>query len=254
MAWDPEIYNQFKKERSAPFDDLLNLVNVKPDLSVIDLGCGTGELTRRLADHLPGSTVLGIDASKEMLKETVAFTTKTLLFEHRNIEAMPGGEQKWDLVFSNAAIQWIDDHRALLPAIISIVNTGGQLAIQLPSNHDHITHRLLDTIAVTEPYAGALKGWTRTVSTLSIEAYAKILFDHGGKNITVFEKVYPHVLQDATALYSWMSGTALIRYLEKLPADLQTLFAADYKKQLAEIFTGSPIFYPFKRILMAADF
>jgi trans-aconitate 2-methyltransferase len=254
MAWNPNVYNQFKKERNAPFYDLLKLVTVKPGLSVVDLGCGTGDLTRRLADHLPASKVLGIDASKEMLKEAVSFSNPELAFEHRSIETIIASGKKWDLVFSNAAIQWIDHHETLLPAIISIVNTGGQLAIQLPSNHDHITHRLLDTVALTEPYTSALEGWTRTVSTLSAEAYAQILFDHGGSGITVFEKVYPHVLENAAALYNWMSGTALIRYLERLPADLQTAFAADYKKRLDEQFTGSPIFYPFKRILMAGDF
>jgi trans-aconitate 2-methyltransferase len=254
MAWNPNVYNQFKKERYAPFDDLLNLVTVKSGLSVVDLGCGTGELTRRLTDHLPASNVLGIDASGEMLQEAAAFSNHQLAFENSRIEAIITSGKKWDLVFSNAAIQWIDNHETLLPSIISLVNTGGQLAIQLPSNHDHITHRLLDTVALTEPYTSALQGWTRTVSTLSIEAYAQILFNHGGSEITVFEKVYPHVLENATALYNWMSGTALIRYLERLPADLQNGFAAAYKKQLEVIFSGSPVFYPFKRILMAAGF
>ena len=254
MAWDPSVYNQFKKERSAPFDDLLKLVAVQPGLSVVDLGCGTGELTGRLAHYLPGASVLGIDASKEMLKEAVAFSNEQLAFEHNSIETIIATGKKWDLVFSNAAIQWIDNHEILLPGIISIVRAGGQLAIQLPSNHDHITHRLLDTIALTEPYTSALQGWTRTVSTLSIEAYAQLLFDHGGINITVFEKVYPHILENAIALYNWMSGTAMIRYLERLPAGLQTSFATTYKKQLEETFTNAPIFYPFKRILMAATF
>jgi len=254
MAWNPEVYNQFKKERYAPFEDLLQLVTVQPGLSVIDLGCGTGELTRRLADHLPGSNVLGIDASPQMLKEAAAFSRNDLLFEQYSIEDVLRQDRKWDLVFSNAAIQWLDHHEALIAAIIGSVNEGGQLAIQLPSNHDHLTHRLLDTIPRSEPYATALGGWTRNVSTLSIEAYAKILFDHGGENIIVLEKVYPHVLQDANALFNWMSGTALIRYLDRLPAALQAGFAADYKKQLQETFTSSPIFYPFKRILMAANF
>lgn len=254
MAWNPNVYNQFKKERYAPFGDLLNLVTVKPGLFVIDLGCGTGELTRRLTDHLPQSNVLGIDASEEMLKEAAVFSNPQLEFEHCSMETILASGKKWDIVFSNAAIQWLDDHEKLLPAIIAIVNPGGQLAIQLPSNHDHITHRLLDTIALTEPYQTALHGWTRTVSTLQIESYAKILFEHSGSNITVFEKVYPHLLEDAKALYNWMSGTALIRYLERLPADVQNSFAAVYKKELAVSFTGSPIFYPFKRILMAASF
>src|SRR4051812_2114070 len=106
MAWNPGVYNQFKKERYAAFDDLLKLVTVKPGLSVIDLGCGTGELTRRLTDHLPGSKVLGIDASAEMLKEADAFATKNLVFAQHTIEDVLNQGKKWDLVFSNAAIQW----------------------------------------------------------------------------------------------------------------------------------------------------
>jgi trans-aconitate 2-methyltransferase len=75
MPWDPERYHQFQKERSAPFDDLFQLVQIRPGLEVIDLGCGTGELTLQLAERLPGSQVLGIDSSPEMLERAARTNT-----------------------------------------------------------------------------------------------------------------------------------------------------------------------------------
>ncbi len=107
MPWNPERYNQFKAERSAPFEDLLQLIKIQPGLKVIDLGCGTGELTNRLAGHLPGSQVLGIDSSPDMLAKAQAFKGPNLDFQLKDIQEIEGA---WDLIFSNAAIQWIGDH------------------------------------------------------------------------------------------------------------------------------------------------
>ena len=102
MPWNPDRYQQFKQERSAPFDDLLRLVDCREGLEVVDLGCGTGELTRRLADAPPESKVLGVDSSREMLARAAEQTRPGLQFEHAQIENVTG---QWDLVFSNAAIQ-----------------------------------------------------------------------------------------------------------------------------------------------------
>src|SRR5512143_2095886 len=122
MPWDPERYHQFQRERFAPFEDLLRLVQIRPGLRVVDLGCGTGELTRRLADALPDSTVLGLDASAEMLRRAAEQIRPGLRFELGTIEAVEGS---WDLVFSHAAIQWVPDHEFLVPRLLSLVAPGG---------------------------------------------------------------------------------------------------------------------------------
>src|SRR3954469_10913137 len=158
MPWNPDRYHQFEKERSAPFDDLLRLVDCREGLEVIDLGCGTGELTRRLADSLPGSNVLGVDSSREMLARAAAQTRPGLHFEHAQIESVTG---QWDLVFSNAAIQWVDDHPALIPRLLGRVKPGGQLVVQLPSNHDSFAHRAIVETAGESPFREALNGWAR---------------------------------------------------------------------------------------------
>lgn len=249
MPWDPERYEQFKSERAAPFTDLLALVKVREGLRVIDLGCGTGELTRKLAEALPGSTVLGIDNSPQMLSRAREHSHPGLTFELLPIEDVQG---QWDLVFSHAALQWVDHHEHLVPRLLSLVAPGGQLAVQMPSNHEHPTHALISEIAGQEPFRSALGGWARRSPVLPIERYAQILFENGAENITVFEKVYPHVLEGADALAAWTSGTALVPYFERLDLHLREQFMRVYKERLRSLFPGHPVFYGFKRTLLAA--
>ncbi|MBP8165021.1 MAG: methyltransferase domain-containing protein, partial [Anaerolineales bacterium] len=127
MPWNPEQYHKFQSERSAPFYDLLKLVEVRPRLQAIDLGCGTGELTRVLADSLPESQVTGLDSSAPMLQKAAPYSSSNLHFEQGDISALQGS---WDLIFSNAAIQWVEDHQRLIPFLFSRLNPGGQICVQ----------------------------------------------------------------------------------------------------------------------------
>lgn len=249
MPWSPDQYHQFQKDRFAPFADLSALIKVRARMSVVDLGCGTGELTRRLADMLPESDVLGIDSSPEMLGRARAQACAGLRFEQGAIEEVEGS---WDLVLSHAAIQWIDDHRALIPRLFSLVKPGGQLAVQLPSNHAHPSHTLIKEVASEEPFREALKGWTRSSPVLSIDKYAELLHASGGQELTVFEKIYPTLLENADAMAEWTKGTALVPYLERLSESLHEPFMRRYRERLRAHFPASPVFYTFRRTLFAA--
>jgi len=249
MPWNPERYHQFQNERFAPFDDLLQLVQRRAGLRVIDLGCGTGELTRRLADALSGSDVLGLDSSPEMLAKAAAQARPGVRFEVGTIEAAAG---EWDLIFSNAALHWVNDHQALIPRLFSLLRPGGQLVVQLPSNYGHPTQTLIVETAHQEPFAQALDGWERTIPVLSIDAYAELLYALGGEEITAFEKVYPHVLQDADALVDWVSGTALVPYFERFSEEMKQRFLERYRQKLRQRYPSSPVFYGFRRTLFAA--
>src|SRR5690349_24719753 len=107
MPWNPDQYHKFQAERSAPFFDLLKLVKIRPDMKVVDLGCGTGELTRQLADALPNSQVTGLDQSAEMLEKAAQYASTNLHFELGDQSQLEG---TWDLIFSNAALQWTEGH------------------------------------------------------------------------------------------------------------------------------------------------
>ncbi|MDQ3819945.1 MAG: methyltransferase domain-containing protein, partial [Acidobacteriota bacterium] len=204
MPWDPQQYHQFQKDRFKPFEDLFGLIKVREGMRVVDLGCGTGELTRRLADRLQGSDVLGVDSSAEMLRRAREQERDGLRFEQASIQEVEG---EWDLVFSHAAIHWIDDHRSLVPRLLSLVSPGGQLAVQLPSNHTHPTHTLIREIALEEPFRSYLGGWNRASPVLEINEYAELLHACGATEITVFEKVYPSLLENSDAMAEWTKGT-----------------------------------------------
>lgn len=248
MPWNPDQYHKFQAQRAAPFEDLLRMLSVRQNLRVIDLGCGTGELTARLADALPGSDVLGIDASAQMLAKAQPHTRPGLRFEQADIATIEG---EWDLIFSHAAIQWVDDHAALIPHLWRLVAPGGQIAIQQPANHNHPSHVFAHEIASEEPYRTALSGWVRMVPVLLMDRYAQMLFDLGAEDMTVLEKIYPHVLENADAIAEWTSGTLLVPYFERL-GDLRESFMQLYRARLREQFPGSPIFYPFRRMLFTA--
>ena len=249
MPWDPDQYLRFRRERFAPFEDLLALLAVRPNLHVLDLGCGTGELTARLAAALPGSDVTGLDSSPAMLERARALARAALRFELGRVEEASG---RYDLVFSNAAIHWVEDHRALIPRLFALLNPGGQLLVQLPSNNEHPAHRAILEIAGREPFRTALGGFTRRSPVLSLPEYAELLYASGGTDLVVFEKVYPHLLPDSDAVAEWTSGTTLLPYFERLqPPDRQAFLAA-YRSRLREIWPKAPVFYGFRRILFSA--
>jgi trans-aconitate 2-methyltransferase len=248
MPWNPEKYHQFQPERSAPFDELLELVDKRQNLKVVDLGCGTGELTRRLADYLPESDVLGLDSSLQMLERSKEYIRPGLRFAHGN-QAKLGGE--WDLIFSNAALHWSENHEELIPYLFNHLSPGGQIAVQVPSNHNSSTHLTILEVAGREPFVSALGGWTRQSPVLPIEAYTELLFREEAQDILVFEKVYPHVLENADAIVDWISGTALVPYFERL-GELKDDFITEMRKEMRAVLSGEPVFYPFRRTFLSA--
>lgn len=248
MPWDPQQYHKFQAERSAPFFDLLALVETRPNLKVVDLGCGTGELTRTLAEALPHSDVTGIDASAQMLEKAAAHAGSNLRFQQGDQAGLTG---EWDLIFSNAALHWSEDHEALIPQLFERLTPGGQIAVQVPSNHNHISHQVYREAASEEPFRSALNGFQRYAPVLSIDDYARLLFESGAERIVVFEKIYPHILEDSDAVVEWISGTALVPYFERLGGH-QDAFVDVLRSKMQKALPGRPVFYPFRRTLFSA--
>jgi trans-aconitate 2-methyltransferase len=248
MPWNPDKYHQFQSQRSAPFDDLLNLVDVRPGLKVVDLGCGIGELTCRLADSLPDSDVLGLDSSPQMLERTQQYARPGLRFELGDLAKLDG---KWDLIISNAALQWSENHEELIQRLFNCLNPSGQIVVQVPSNHGGPTHLTILRVAGGEPFRTALNGWTRRSPVLPIETVADLLFQQDAQEILAFDKIYPHVLENADAIVDWISGTALVPYFERL-GEHQDDFVAAIRQELYVDFPDEPVFYPFRRTFFSA--
>lgn len=239
--WNPGQYEKFKIERAQPFHDLLALVEPRPGMRVVDLGCGTGELTRGMHEQLEAAETLGVDSSPEMLSKAAAFATDTLRFEQGTIEAF-ASERPFDLVFSNAALHWVEDHRDLFARLAQQVAPGGQLAVQMPANHDRPSHLVASELAPKFGVAG------RVVPMLLPEEYAALLHKLGFARQHVRLQVYGHVLDSARDVVEWVKGSTLTHYQQRL-GDRWPEFLHLYTTRLLELLPDDrPYFFPFKRI------
>lgn len=250
--WNPEQYGRFRGERAQPFFDLMALVQPRPGMRVVDLGCGTGELTRELHTHLAARETLGLDNSPAMLAKSNAYAGDGLTFAAGDIAEF-SADAAYDLVFSNAALHWVPDHPALLRRLTAALNENGQLAAQVPANDDHPSHATAVTVAGEEPFRSALGGHARQSPVLAPEAYAALLHALGYRQQHVRLQVYGHTLESREAVIEWVRGSVLTDYEKRMPAALWPRFLARYRELLLpQLADTRPYFYPFKRMLFWA--
>jgi trans-aconitate 2-methyltransferase len=249
-TWDPAQYSKFQREREQPFFDLVDLIEPTSGMRVVDLGCGTGNLTRLLHLTVNAAETLGIDRSDRMLDVARSGPPEPgLRFQAGTIESFEG-HGEYDLIFSNAAFHWISDHESLLRRLSAALKPGGQLAFQVPAMHDTFTHQLADQLTTLKPFRDAFGGWTRPQPVLPPAEYARLLFKIGFPAPSVRLFVYPHVLPGRDDVLEWMKGTLLTEYEKRLTPELFARFTDMYRERvLPELEDARPFFFPFKRIL-----
>jgi len=249
-TWSPTQYERFRGEREQPFHDLAALITKRPAGRVVDLGCGTGQLTAALHRQLDAGTTVGVDSSEAMLERARSLDLPGLTFVHGDIGDWEP-DAPFDVVFSNAALHWLPDHPRLFARLTRMLVPGGELAVQVPANFDHVSHVLAAEVAREEPFASAMHGYTRTYSVLAPEAYATLLHELGYTAQSVRLQVYGHVLDSTDSVVEWVKGTLLTDYEARMPASLHEEFVARYRERLhAALGDQRPYFYPFKRILL----
>jgi len=253
-VWSPVQYDRFRDERSQPFFDVLAFVRPRPGMRVVDLGCGTGELTRALHHRLEARETLGIDSSEAMLEKGRAYAGSGLTFARQDILAFiddPGGP--WDLIFSNAALHWVPLHEHVLRRLTLGLASGGQIAVQVPANHDHPSQTVAGELAGEPPFRDPLGGYLRRTPVLLPEEYAVVLDRLGYREQHVRLEVYGHRLESRDEVVEWMKGTLLTDYEKRLPPELFATFLATYRERLLPRLPDSrPFFFPYKRILFWA--
>lgn len=270
-TWNPAQYERFKAERAQPFYDLLELVEL-PRASdqqgrvyrAADLGCGTGELTAALHNRLcvGGAAVstLGLDNSAAMLERSRSFAAPGLHFEQGDIAqfserhaqaASHGAAARFDLLFSNAALQWLEEHERLFAQLSAALAGGGQLAVQMPANQDHPAYALAGEVAGEPRFAALLAGYKRESPLLLPEQYALLLGRVGFARQQVQLRVYLHRLSDRGELLEWLKGSLLTDYERRLSAADYQAFIVRYSELLAQRLQDErPYLFTFKRLLI----
>jgi len=243
VSWNPDQYERFKAERKQPFVDLLARVEHRPNMRVLDLGCGTGELTRELHETLGARETVGVDNSEAMLVKAKAFASDEVRFERADIETFPS-PRPFDLIFSNAALHWVRDHHALLNRLAGFLGPNGQIAIQMPANDDHPSHATAAEVARSfgiEPRHDPL---------LPIDEYARILYALGFRHPNVRMQTYGHELESAESVIEWVKGTLLSDYEKRLGSRYPRFLSAYSKALLPRLGNSRPFFYTYKRVLI----
>ncbi len=253
-AWNPAQYGKFAAERAQPFWDLAALVERdRPIRRAVDLGCGPGELTAALAAELGPTEMTGIDSSPAMLADAAGHARAGLRFEEGDI-ARWTSRGDLDLVFSNAALQWVPDHQGVVARWWAGLAPGGQLAVQIPANAGHPSHRIATEVAATEPFRSAMGGDPppdMVAATVLDPVQYAILLDHlGAAHQHVRMQVYGHTLARSADVVEWVRGTSLTRFQRVLDPGLFEQFVDEYRRRLLRaIGDTAPYFYPFRRIL-----
>lgn len=260
-AWDPRQYGVFADHRGRPFVDLLARVDAAHPRLVVDLGCGPGELTLGLARRWPDARVVGIDSSAEMLGRA-----RSLDPEGR-VEWVEASAEDWDptesggavdVLVTNATLQWVPSHLRLIPAWVESLAPGGTFAMQVPSNFDAPSHRLMREVAARHPRADDLRpGLDRARAVARPETYAALLLDLAD-DVDVWQTTYLHVLPDAGdgphPVLEWVRGTGLRPVLGVLDGDERDAFVADYERELEAAYPrrASGVLFPFTRTFAVA--
>ena len=253
MAWNPEQYTLFSDHRLRPAMDLLAQVPINPPSVVYDLGCGTGNVTSLISQHWNDAVVVGIDSSEEMLAKARK--------DHPSIEWKLGDisnfspTSKGNLIFSNAALHWLDDHETLFPMLLSKLRSGGVLAVQMPKNFNAPSHQNIYDLAQTPRWIDTLGHLVRPAPVHNINWYFDLLSPLA-RRINIWETTYFQVLNGKNAVLEWTRSTALRPFLQALEDGNVKAFETEYADRLVEAYPqrrdGSTL-YPFSRLFIVVQ-
>lgn len=251
MPWNPAQYSRYAALRLRPAADLLAAVPAAELKTAVDLGCGTGNVTRLIAGRWPSARVTGVDSSAEMLSRARA-TLPEVEWVAADIATWSPGAPV-DLLFSNAALHWLPDHDQLFARLVGCVRPGGVLAVQMPRNWEAPSHRLLEEIASERPWRERLAGVARPHS-LPPGHYHSLLAGRF-ESVDIWETIYLQQLEGADAVFEWVKGTALVPFQDALGAEERLRFEAMYRERLARAYPGignGTTLYPFRRLFIVA--
>lgn len=252
--WNPQQYLKFKSERTQPSIDLVTRIMIDGPETIIDIGCGPGNSTQILHRRWPDADIVGLDSSQKMIEKARQDYPgqKWMVGDASDLDT----NQNYDIVFSNATLQWIPNHDVLIARLFNAVNENGVLAVQVPANDESPLHKALLSVARSQKWQGYTSGCEKLLTYHNFEYYYNVLISLTD-DFDIWETMYYHVLESHEALLEWYRSTGMKPFLERLPDDgARAEFEREILMQCKSFYpiqTDGEILYPFKRLFFTAN-
>lgn len=254
MSWSSRQYGKFEDERNRPIRDLLAQIPTDPVRSAVDLGCGPGNSTELLLARFPQAEVTGLDSSADMV-EAARKRLPAIAFDLADVsEWQPTA--RYDVILSNAVLQWLPQHETLMPSLASKLAPGGSLAVQMPDNLDEPAHVLMREVAASGPWAGKLAGAAgKRAPRHHADWYYRALRGSVAR-LDVWRTIYHHPLAGgAQAVVEWFKGSGLRPFLAPLDEAERAAFLARYLEAVTKAYPAmadGTVLLPFPRLFFVA--
>ncbi|QQK08424.1 methyltransferase domain-containing protein [Miniphocaeibacter halophilus] len=247
--WNSKQYLKFEEYRTQPARDLTNrLLKYNPN-TILDIGCGPGNSTAVLKEAFPNAYIKGIDSSENMI-EKAKRTYPNIDFEICDISNI---KNKYDLIFSNACIQWVPDHDVLIPKLMNNIEENGILAIQIPINNSEPLYKIVDEI-VLDPKWNFNHNKIHKIRALEYEEYFNIL-SKCSSDFEIWITKYLHRMASHKDLIDWVKGTSLRPYLDELSEEKGKELESEILNQVEKVYSlmdNGEVIQGFKRLFFIA--
>lgn len=251
--WNSTQYLKFRSERTQPAVDLVNRIEADNPRKIADLGCGPGNSTQVLAGKFKNAYILGVDNSENMITAAREKYPDLDFCIHDISSELSGMDHDFDVVFSNACIQWVPDHKSLIPEMLSLLKEGGTLAVQIPMNLDEPIHRIIVEISSSEKWKACFPE-RRIFYTLSPGEYFDVLSEHTNE-FHLWQTTYYHVMKSWQDILEWYRSTGLRPYLSVLAEDRKGEFEEEFLQRLVKAYPmqkNGDILFRFPRFFFIA--
>jgi trans-aconitate 2-methyltransferase len=253
IDWNPQLYLKYKNERTQPSIDLVSRINIDNPMRIIDIGCGPGNSTQILGQRWPNSQIVGLDNSPKMIEKAKSDYPKQkwILSDALDIDS----KIKYNIVFSNATIQWVPNHEKLIMKLFSLVEDNGALAIQLPKFRDMPLEKSIEQVAKKTKWDRYTQGCDDLFTYHNYNFYYDILAKHSNL-IDMWETSYIHILASPESILEWIRSTGMKPYLDRLGKDeIKNEFEKDVLEEIKKYYPvqkNGKVLFPFKRLFFIA--
>lgn len=255
-SWSARQYLKFSDERTRPCRDLAARISVPQVRRIIDLGCGPGNSAEILAERWPDAEITGLDNSAEMIENARRSHPARRWLTGDLAEWAARSSERFDIVFSNAALQWVGAHETVFPLMARRVAPGGALAVQMPCNNDAPAHTLMRELAASPAWRrwfpeGRVREWFVHDAGFYYDVLAPV-----AARVDLWETEYLHILPDAEAIVEWYKGSGMRPFLDAIGEEAEKIrFAAEYLERIRTAYPRRPdgrVLFPFRRLFVIA--